>query len=146
MNRIIILITLFFASSNILFAQVDTNLSKKNVVTIVESNPEFPGGEDSLLRFLISNLKYPKKANANGIEGKVNVGFVICEDGSLCDFQIIGKPKPLLDNEAIRVIKLLPKFRPALINNTPVPFYFDLPITFTLENDKSEKKKRRKKN
>ena len=76
--------------------------------------PEFPGGIQAMMKFLSTNIKYPVEAQKKGISGRVIVQFVIMEDGTLDQAKVIRGVDPLLDEEALRVVKLLPKFIPAL--------------------------------
>lgn len=81
---------------------------------------------------LKKNLSYPKEAKKNKIEGKVIVSFVIEKDGSISNVSIVQSVHPSLDEEAVRVVKLLGKFQPAYLEGNPVRFYYKLPITFSL--------------
>ncbi|MBP6456438.1 MAG: energy transducer TonB [Chitinophagaceae bacterium] len=141
MNRIITLIAFILFSNNVLFAQIDTNLSKKNVVEQPEVQAEFIGGEDELLKYIAINTIYPAKAQNEGIQGRVDVSFIICEDGSMCDYKILQSVSPELDEEAIRVLKTMPKWKPASVNSKPVSSQFTLPMSFVLQNRGFRKRK-----
>jgi protein TonB len=101
----------------------------------VEEMPEFPGGLPALLKFVSENLNYPSDAQINNIQGKVIVKFVVNADGSADRLEILRSVDPLLDNEAMRVVKSLPKFKPGKQGGVAVPVWFMLPVSFKLENN-----------
>lgn len=105
------------------------------IFTTVEKKPEFPGGDAALLKFVSDNLRYPKEAHEKNIQGRVIVRFVINKDGSVGATEVVRGTDPLLDAEAERVVKSLPKFHPGEINGQPVAVYYTLPITFRLSNN-----------
>lgn len=78
----------------------------------VEEEPSFPGGEEALRDFISKNLRYPIFAKENGIQGRVQVSFIVEKDGSLTDFVITQSAHPSLDKEAIRVLQSMPKWNP----------------------------------
>lgn len=96
--------------------------------------PEFPGGEDALIQYLVSHVKYPKKARKKSIEGRVIVYFEIQKDGSLANVSVVDSVDPLLDAEAIRVLNTMPKWKPGSIDNEPAVLSFKLPVHFQLED------------
>jgi len=97
-----------------------------------EQNPEYQGGIDKLYDFLSENLKYPEEARQNKITGKVRVQFVIEKDGSISDVKVAKSLDPLLDAEAIRVVKQMPNWIPGKQHNRPVRVRFTIPIVFRL--------------
>lgn len=99
---------------------------------IVGRQPYFPGGQQALLDFLRQNVNYPEQAKKDSIEGRVVVGFVIDTDGSITDPKIVRSVHPLLDAEALRVVKLMPKWEPGSENGTPVKVKYNLPISFKI--------------
>lgn len=101
----------------------------------------FPGGIDQLYEFLQNNIVYPKQAKEQGITGTVVVGFCISKEGNVVDIHIIQGVHPLLDEEAMRVVGAMPRWEPALSSGAPISNNFDIPITFTLEDQKSEEEK-----
>jgi len=103
-------------------------------VIIVTEPPVFPGGEKGLMNFINENIKYPDDAVANNIEGKVVLRFVVSTDGSVRRIELIKGVDPLLNQEAIRVISLLPKWKPGKNNGNPASVWFSVPVTFTLKN------------
>lgn len=95
-------------------------------------NASFPGGPDSLHSFIARNLKYPPFAIPLGIAGTVNIRFVVRKDGSLDGIRLVNAVSPLLDQEALRVVKLMPTWTPGIIDGRTVNMSFQLPITFKL--------------
>lgn len=100
-----------------------------------EVMPEFPGGEAALIKYINSHIQYPAAAEENNIQGRVIVQMVIEKDGSVGRVQVIRSVDRSLDNEAIRVVKSLPKFFPGKQNNQPVRAWYTMPITFKLQNN-----------
>ena len=98
--------------------------------TYVDQLPEFEGDLETFLR---NHLKYPDDARLTGIEGRVGIKFVVDRDGSITDAEVYHKASPLLDAEALRVVRSMPKWRPGKLNGRAVKAYFTLPITFSLD-------------
>lgn len=101
--------------------------------TSVEQMPQFPGGDQELMRYIASNLKYPTIAAENGIEGRVVLRFVVNKDGVVSDAQVLRSLDPSCDKEAIRVVKSMPKWVPGKQNGRNVPVYYTLPVLFKLQ-------------
>lgn len=99
---------------------------------IVEVAPQFPGGEDSLNHFLLSQIVYPKEAQDNQIQGTVYVGFTINEDGSVSDVRIMRSVGAGLDEEAMRVISMMPKWTPAQNKGKPTRVDMCIPVRFIM--------------
>lgn len=78
-----------------------------------EENAQFPGGEQECMKFIAANMKYPPKCIEEGIQGRVIVSFVVNTDGSIDDVKVVSSPHPELSKEAERIIKLMPKWKPA---------------------------------
>jgi len=102
------------------------------ILVISEILPEYIGGEEARIKFLTENLVYPKEAREKGIEGRVTVGFVVEKDGSLTNFAILRGVDRLLDEEVLRVVKLMPKWISGEQRGKPVRVQYNMPITFTL--------------
>ena len=100
---------------------------------IVEIAPEFPGGVQELLKYLKDNIKYPQDAQDAKKEGRVIAQFVVTTDGSVADVKIVRGVYPSLDEEAIRVIKAMPKWKPGTQKGKPVRVRYTLPVTFKLQ-------------
>ena len=106
------------------------------VYKIVEKKAEFPGGQRKLMEYLKKNVKYPKLALDKSIEGRVLVKFTIKKDGTIDDIRVIKGVDSILDEEAIRVVKNMPKWIPAQHNGKDVNSTFMLPISFRLGDKK----------
>ena len=106
---------------------------QEQVFIIVEHMPVFPGGDLEMRRFIAENIKYPEEAKAKKIQGKVFVQFVIDKNGDVVNPQIARGIDPLLDTEAIRVIKSLPKWEPGSQRGTPVSVSYTVPVNFVME-------------
>lgn len=111
---------------------VEEKVEDKPFVT-VEQMPYFPGGEAELKKFIDSNLKYPVVAQEEGIQGRVIIRFVVEEDGSISNVNIIRGIDPSCDKEAFRLIKTSPKWNPGKQNGKAVRVYYTLPIIFKLD-------------
>lgn len=104
------------------------------VFVIVEKKAEFPGGQKNLMEYLRENIKYPEKALDKSLEGRVYVKFTIKKDGSIDEIKVIRSADPILDEEAIRVVKNMPKWIPAQHNGKDVNSTYTLPITFHIKS------------
>lgn len=93
---------------------------------------EYPGGEDACYSFLSRNVKYPKDAQDAGIQGRVLVRFFVNADGSIDDVEAVRSPHESLSKEAVRVVKLMPKWKPGTEDGKPARTRFNLPIMFRL--------------
>ena len=99
---------------------------------VVENMPAFPGGEQELMNFLMKNVKYPKEATDKGTEGRVIVQFVVDKDGSVINPKVVKSVSPELDQEALRVVQMMPKWQPGKQNGEVVPVRFAIPVVFML--------------
>jgi len=106
---------------------------KEQPFTSVEQMPSFPGGDAGIVDFFNKNLKYPIIAMENGIEGKTIIRFIVEKDGSLSYFTINTGFDPFCDREALRVVKLMPKWIPGKKNGKEVRVYHYLPVLFNLD-------------
>ena len=104
------------------------------IFTDVEQPAEFPGGQAALMKWLSTNIRYPESAQQNGVSGRVIVKFVVEKDGSINSASIVKGVDKDLDNEALRVVKRMPKWQPGKNNGQAVRSYFTLPVTFKLQN------------
>ena len=107
--------------------------SKDPVFTSVETLPEFPGGEEARSKYLNKNVKYPEEAKKRGLEGEVFVSFLIEKDGSISNPVILKATGNGFDQEAMRVINDMPKWKPGLQNGKPVRVRLNMPIYFKLK-------------
>lgn len=101
---------------------------------IVEEMPFFPGGDTELLGYIAKNIKYPRKAREQNIEGRVFLRFVVDVEGNAIRPEILRGVDPLLDAEAVRVVSSIKGFVPGKQNGNPVEVYYQLPINFALPN------------
>jgi len=110
-------------------------VAKDVPLLFVQERPEFPGGESALFEFLYQNLRYPREARENGIEGPVYVQFVIGRDGAIdpASIEVLSTPHVWLSREALRVIRQMPRWKPGIQQGHPVPVYVQLPVRFTLK-------------
>ena len=104
------------------------------VFMVVESMPEFPGGQQALFKYLAENVKYPVIAQENGIQGRVICQFVVNKDGSIVDVVVVrSSGEPSLDKEALRVINSMPKWKPGKQRGKPVRVKYTVPVNFRLQ-------------
>jgi protein TonB len=104
------------------------------IFTVVEQNPEFPGGPAAMMKYLYDNLHYPTVAQENGIKGKVTLQFVVDKGGVISQIKVLKGVDPSLDKEAVRVVQSMPKWIPGKQNGKPVNVWFTLPVSFQLNN------------
>jgi TonB family protein len=105
----------------------------KEVFVVVEEMPRFPGGDTALMNFVFRNITYPKEAKEKGIQGRVILRFAVNYLGGTEQIGVIKGVDPLLDAEAIRVIKMLPQWQPGKQGGKPVNVWYSVPVTFALE-------------
>ncbi len=103
-----------------------------HVFTVVQQMPQFIGGDSALMNYLTSNVEYPAVAKENGIQGRVYVEFTVDKDGAIIDVKILKGVAPVLDAEAIRVVKQMPNWEPGMQKGKKVRVSYKLPINFTL--------------
>ena len=111
----------------------DTIDTQDEVLDMVEVMPEFPGGVKALMSYLAKNIEYPKEAENAGMQGRVVVQFVVNTDGSIEDAKVVRAVNPLLDQEAIRVINTMPKWKPGMQDGKTVRVKYTVPIMFRLK-------------
>jgi TonB family protein len=119
-----------------LFAQ--QNPSNDSIHLYAEQMPQFPGGETELMKFLSKNIHYPVEAREKGIQGKVLTQFVVDENGAITDVQILKGIGGGCDEEVIRVLKIMPPWKPGMTKGSPVKVYFNMPVTFGLGGDEDK--------
>ena len=104
------------------------------VFVIVETMPEFPGGQQALFKYLSENVKYPDIAQENGIQGRVICQFVVNKDGAIVDVEVVRSGGDAsLDKEAVRVIKSMPKWKPGKQRGKAVRVKYTVPVNFRLQ-------------
>jgi TonB family protein len=109
----------------------DTQLGKTPPVEVPAT---FPGGQEALAAFMVKEVKYPKKARRDGVQGQVVVAFIVDKDGSVTDVQVARGVDPLLDAEAVRAVQAMPKWTPGTMNGRPVKVKYTLPVRFKLQD------------
>ncbi|ADB41065.1 energy transducer TonB [Spirosoma linguale] len=112
---------------------VEAAPKEEEIFTVVEQQPEFSGGMAALGQYLSKNLRYPAAAQRANVSGRVFVSFVVNTDGSIQDVQVLKGLGFGTDEEAQRVVKGMPKWRPGKQSGRPVRVKYNLPINFTLE-------------
>jgi protein TonB len=105
---------------------------KTTIFQAAEFNPEYPGGEAAFAKFLQSHIRYPNVAKENGVQGRVFIQFVVERDGSLTDMKIVGGPGSGLGEEAVRVLKMSPHWKPGSQNGQQVRVQYTVPVSFAL--------------
>lgn len=108
------------------------NLNDAETLKIVEQLPEYPGGMVEFMKWLTAMLKYPDAALKRKIEGKVMVSFIVNADGSVSDVKLVQGTHKLLDDEALRVVRLMPKWKPGLEGGRPCRTMISIPIVFEI--------------
>ncbi len=104
------------------------------IFMVVETMPEFPGGQQALFKYLSDNVKYPVIAQENGIQGRVICQFVVNKDGAIVDVEVVRSGgDPSLDKEAVRVIKSMPKWNPGKQRGKAVRVKYTVPVNFRLQ-------------
>jgi periplasmic protein TonB len=103
------------------------------IFTVVEESPGFPGGDEKLYEFLQKNMKYPQMARESGIQGIVYVTFVVEPDGSISNVRVLRDIGGGCGEEAIRVVKAMPRWTPGKQRGKAVRVQFNLPVKFTLQ-------------
>jgi protein TonB len=111
----------------------EEEVAEMEIFTVVESMPGYPGGDAARMKFLQENIKYPQMARESGIQGTVYVTFVVETEGSVTDVRVLRGIGGGCDEEAIRVINLMPKWNPGKQRGKPVRVQFNMPIKFTLQ-------------
>lgn len=107
-------------------------VEKQTVFSVVDENPEFPGGESALMKYLQEHVNYPTAARENGIQGRVIVSFIVNEDGSISDVKVEKIVNPDLAKEAVRVIQSMPNWKPGRKDEKNVRVNYTVPVTFRL--------------
>ncbi|MBN2174388.1 MAG: TonB family protein [Bacteroidales bacterium] len=106
---------------------------EEEVHKVVDKMPEYPGGVKAFQKFLIENIKYPEDAKKNGVTGTVFISFIIEKDGSVSHVKMLRGIGSGCDEEALRVVSMLPNYNPGIKDGKPVRTEFNVPIKFSLE-------------
>ena len=129
----LLIITSFAQSIDINNEEDDTIKGDYPCIPYSEYMPEFPGGDSARIKFLTDSTNYPKIAKDNRIEGNVYVQFIVEKDGSITDVKVLRGICESIDAEAIRVTRLMPKWKPALYGNKVVRTSMRMPFKFSLD-------------
>ena len=114
------------------------------VYPMVEEMPKFPGGEEELYKYLVTNLRFPQQAKVKGFNGIVYVTFVINEDGSISDVKVLRGIGMGCDEEAVRVVKSMPSWEPGKQRGKPVKVQYNLPVRFKYDGEPLQNKEEAK--
>lgn len=138
-NRLL-LASLFFASSampslaqrcKITFYSRSTSASfEAYVPESVDVQPEFPGGDNAMVKFINRERQYPREAYNAGIGGRVLCSFIVMPDGSISNIEVVRGVEQSIDREAVRIISSMPAWKAGRIGSSAVPVYYILPIPF----------------
>lgn len=118
-------------------AAVSDEYEQEVIFTVVEEQPRFPGGESARQQFMMDNLEYPQAARQAGVQGTVFVSFVIEQDGSVSNVEVLRGVGSGLDEEAVRVVKAMPRWIPGRQRGEDVRVQFNMPIRFRLSQDET---------
>jgi TonB family protein len=129
MKRIFTIVLLFLTIA-VTAQDKKTKVQKGFGVSVTQVQPEFPGGQDSLQAFLENNLVYPEKAKREHIQGKVYIGFLVDRTGKIKNPKILSSVSEELDNEALRVVNMMPDWKPGTAGGSVVDVQYILPIDF----------------
>jgi len=146
-NKYILLVLLIAIKSTILFGQTDSLKRCKcetdttsRIFDYTEKMPTFPGSNKELFKFITKDLEYPQEAIEQIQEDRVILSFCILETGEISNIEILRGKYEKLNNEAIRIIKLMPNWEPAFSNGKPICHKYVLPIEFKLKPKKNTHK------
>ena len=112
---------------------IEEDIKDEEIFVSVEKMPEFPGGEEKLYKYLRDNLKYPDMATQQNIQGKVYVQFVVEKDGSIANPKVLRDIGGGCGDEALRVVRAMPKWNPGIQRTKKVRVQYTLPVNFQLE-------------
>ena len=137
MRTLIALMMVVFSTMSVSVAMADRHTTKETDevfwdIYYIPPQPEFPGGQEALMEWIEQNKVYPQEAIDKGIEGRVVVKFTIEEDGTVTNGKIVRGVDPLLDNEALRLVSIMPKWKPARLDDKDIRTFYTLPVLFKL--------------
>ena len=131
-----ILLTIAFGTCS---AQSAPNLAREMVYTVIEKQPEFPGGMDALTNYLRKNVGYPEAAVKANVAGRVFVSFIVERGGQLTDIHLLKGLGFGCDEEAMRVVQAMPRWKPGSQSGRPVRVKYNLPVQFGFGHEQSKK-------
>ena len=122
-------------------ATAPADTTKNVVYDVTETMPQFPGGQEMMMKYLAANIKYPASAVKAKKQGRVIVTFIIQKDGSVAKARIARSVDPELDAEALRIVKAMPNWTPGTQDGKPVNVKYAIPVVFSLQKDVTPGKK-----
>ena len=125
-------LAILFMANTTTMAQ-DKKVANDKVYEKVEVMPEFPGGEQAMMDFVAKNVVYPQEARDKEISGRVMVGFIVEKDGGISDAKVVKGIGGGCDEEAVRVVNAMPKWKPGKQKSKPVRVSFMMPFNFKLQ-------------
>ena len=111
---------------------INLNGDDEDVLRVVEELPQYPGGMVEFMKWLTAQLHYPDQALKQKLQGKVIISFIVNKDGSLSDLKLVQSAGKLLDDEALRVARLMPKWKPGIDKGKPCRSMIAIPIVFEI--------------
>ncbi len=117
-----------------------TSTTDEEALQVCEQMPEFPGGMGECMKFLSKNIQYPEEAMKNDVQGRVIIQFVVKKDGSISNPTVARSVDPLLDEEALRVVNAMPKWKPGMHEGKAVNVKYTIPVMFKLSGDNTDSK------
>ncbi len=108
------------------------SIPDKDILTYADEMPEYPGGPTAMIQFMQTHIQYPEVAREGSVQGKVYCRFVVDETGKIGQVQVLKGPGYGLDQEAMRVIRMMPRWKPGTMQKKPVKVYYTLPVNFVL--------------
>ena len=108
-------------------------IANDKVLEKAEVMPQFPGGDQAMMKFVAENVQYPQEARDKEISGRVLVSFIVEKDGSIADVKVVKGIGGGCDEEAVRVVKAMPKWKPGKDKGKPVRVSYMMPFTFKLQ-------------
>ncbi len=112
---------------------IEEEVVEQEIFTIVETMPSFPGGQEKLMQYLATNIKYPQIARESNVQGRVYLSFVVEPDGSVSNVKVLRGIGAGCDEEAMRVVKAMPKWSPGKQRGKSVRVSYNLPVNFKLQ-------------
>jgi len=119
----------------LLVSNISCTSTTEEALQVCDQMPEFPGGMGECMKFLSKNIRYPEEAMKNDVQGRVIIQFVVKKDGSISNPTVAKSVDPLLDEEALRVINAMPKWKPGMHEGKAVNVKYTIPVSFKLTNE-----------
>lgn len=130
---ITVVLTLFWLPIQAQSVQTDSSSTPDHLIyTVVQQQPEFPGGMSKLGQYISENLRYPKVAQAAGLSGRVFIRFLITKQGAIEGVKVLKGVSPEIDAEAIRMVASMPNWVPGKVDGQAVDCFYNLPINFSV--------------